>query len=209
MIKKGLAVLICISMFAFAGCNNKSTPGSDTGPDADGLIKTETKYIVTDTKMPGSILGYLPEDDKEVKAVIKLAKDFLKACYNRDYRTVKGDEEFKFYTDRFFEYSRFAPTRDATKEEHIQAYKDRIVQGFVESERVSVFNNISITNIWIVTTKDSCQINAQAEISITDGAGPSVERTVNLAILPVLVDGKWKIDGVSPNPARFSEFFGD
>ena len=84
-----LCVLI-ITIMMLGGCGTEH-----------GVSKNQTDFTVADEQ--GKVVKYLTADNVDVVKMKDVVEGYEKALYDRSYKTIKGDEEYGYYTSDMIE----------------------------------------------------------------------------------------------------------
>lgn len=107
-----LLLLLAVMLFVAAGCTKPNddilVPEETKGPSIDDrpnsvITEEETIYYVLDEEK-NEIVVYFKENHPEVKAVKEVVEKNCSLIDTRDYRTIKGDEEYETYTQSYIDY---------------------------------------------------------------------------------------------------------
>lgn len=134
------AVLLISSIIAVGGCASKQ-----------GISKNETIYTAMNDK---NRKVFLTEDNTEVVKVKNITMDYTRAAVNRDYRTIKGDEEYGYYSKD--ELNRLKAKNDQT--ETVKLYKD--------AQLVQTYGSTTITGMYFTENYTKCAVSAQVKSTV-------------------------------------------
>lgn len=161
-------------------------------PENSAITDQETIYYVWDDSVEETVV-YFTEHHPEVKAIKEVIDRHLYLINTRDYRTIKGDEEYETYTQDFIEYLK----EKNDIENSAKVYKDAklVTTSLGVSEYESFEFNVPVTE---------CKVTFAGRLrfdEISDEAakesGAKAGQVYEFRALLKLVkqgDGTWKID---------------
>lgn len=175
--KVSVSIVILITLF-LSGCNSY-------------VSKTETPYIVINNNQ--KIVKYVVDQHPDVIKIKQIVTDYAKAYSNRDYKTVKGDEEFEYFSQEW------------AKKRNDDNYKKSIVDYYKGNELVTKFQDLSISKIQFDKKFNTAEVTAVMKsqyISAKDGFFKANKLQRNSVIQNgvyiklIKQDNNWKIDSV-------------
>lgn len=174
--KKILSIILIVisSVTLLSGCkNNKSKESGVTNIESsnkqeDKTSQTETPYYILD----GDNITYLTEDSFNIQELKTTLTEFADTMYTRDYQTIKGNEEYTFYTEEF--------KNKLIKEDDIKS----TVQTFKDNKLI----------------RESKGINEFYKVQLNkDKTEAIIEYQVIIAFLEFSDDSKYAKAGIIPN----------
>jgi hypothetical protein len=138
--------LLCVLIFTIM-----TLGGCGTEP---GVSKTQTDFSIVDEQ--GKVVKYLTADNSEVVKMKDVVEGYLKALYDRSYKTIKGDEEYGYYTSDMIET--LNERNDVTT----------TIKGYKENQLESSY--VGIDGLKMAFNKDftKCDVTVVAKSKITN-----------------------------------------
>lgn len=177
-------IILCVLLVTFlslVGCNNSKKYES----------KTETPQVVTDENKKH--LQYITEEHPDVAKAKQVASDYSKAFSNRDYKTIKGDEEFTYLS------------KNETKRRNDSNYKKSAVDFYKKYEIVSKFEDLNISKVEFNKDFSTAVVTAVLKVQYVEAKDNFLKLSKleknsvaqrNVTINLIKQDGNWGVDNV-------------
>lgn len=163
-------------------------------PEDSVVTNKETIYYVLDNEGEKSGI-YFTEDHPEVKKVKEVANRYMELNINRDYRTIRGDEEYETLTEDFIAYLK----EQNDIEDTVKSYKNqKIVTKFLgikEYEDCAFNTPVTKCTITFVANFVYEEISDEAAKEMGVEAGKPYAIRIML-FMDQQENGEWKIDNV-------------
>lgn len=151
--------LLCLLIFTITmlgGC----------GTTEAGVSKTQTDFSIVDEQ--GKVVKYLTADNDDVVKVKEVAEGLFKAMNNRSYESLKGDEEYGYYTEALIK---------VLKEKNDQA---NTVNGYRENQLVTTDAGMDKFTVKFDTDGTTCTITVTSKTTIAS-ATDAYLKAMNIA----------------------------
>lgn len=153
--------------------------------------KTETPYVVINNKQ--EVVKYVVDQHPDVIKTKQIVTDYAKAYSNRDYKTVKGDEGFEYFS------------QELTKKRNDSDYKKSTIDYYKGNELVTKLQDLSISKIQFNKEFNTAEVTAVMKFQYINAKDDFLK--VNklqknsiaqngLLIKLIKQDNNWKIDSV-------------
>lgn len=185
-------VLMCVVIFSMSillgGC------GKDTG-----ISKSATPYTSVDGQ--GKKV-YLIETNPEVVKVKEIVAGYVKAVVPRDYRTIKGDEEYSYYSQTVLKDLNGENDIANTKAAYVKYQMIKSLEG-IQTESTDFTDNYS--KCYISSKVKSKMINGTDALFKAEGYAKNqiVEQTLKIKLIKE--NNVWKVDALSWSDAKVTK----
>lgn len=186
-------LLLCVLIFTITmlgGCGNTKV----------GVSETQTDFSIVDEQ--GKVVKYLTADNTDVVKIKGVTEGYFKAMDDRSYETVKGDEEYSFYTNGLVENMKEKNNQVNT----VKYYKDNmLVVADAGIDKFTAKFNADET-ICTVTVTSKLKVTSATEAyykSLNATKDDTIASDFTLEF--VKQSGVWKINGGSSSGASVLE----
>lgn len=185
-----LLCFLILTIVMLGGCGTTGT----------GVSKTQTDFSIVDEQ--GKVVKYLAADNDDVVKIKRITEGYFKAMDDRSYETVKGDEEYGFYTNGLVENMKEKNNQVNT----VKYYKDNmLVVADAGIDKFTAKFNADGT-ICTVTVTSKLKVTSATEAyfkSLNATKDDTIASDFTLEF--VKQSGVWKINGGSSSGAYVLE----
>jgi hypothetical protein len=181
--KKVMYIVLCVVIIStamlIAGCsrNNSASKPVTTTKDS-GISKSTTPYTAVDDQ--GKTV-YLTETNQEVVKVKELMANYFKATL-RDYRTIKGDEDYAYYS------------KAAIDQLNSENDKANTIKDFKDNQVIQIDKGNTITSIKYTNNYTQCTVVGKSKVENSTIKIKNQMEEYNYTMKVVKENNAWKIN---------------